>query len=82
MVEGRCLRCDAETFPGRTLCSIHGAERFEPGHRGRPPERVRALRRRIEHAEATFALQHQLFGKPSRLPWWIRRGRDRYGLAS
>lgn len=81
MVAGRCLWCDSRTKRGSAFCAAH-ARRFEPGHRGRPPERVRELRRRIERLEATFALQAQLFSKPNRLPSWLRRHRERYGLAS
>lgn len=74
MIPGRCLYCDAPPKRGAAVCVVH-ARRFSPDHAGRPPERVRELRHRI------FAAAVELGVRP-RLPWWIRRCRDRYGLPS
>lgn len=73
MIAGRCLLCDAPPKRGAAVCAIH-ARRFVPGHAGRPPERVRELRRRISEAAVVILVP--------RLPWWMRRHRARYGLHS
>ena len=73
MIEGRCLLCDDPPKPGAAVCEVH-ARRWAPDHAGRPPERVRALRRRIAEAAAVILVP--------RLPWWVRRARSRYGLHS
>lgn len=73
MIAGRRLLCDDPPMRGAAVCATH-ARRFVPGHQGRPPDRVRALRRRIAEAASMILVP--------RLPWWIRRHRARYGLHS
>lgn len=73
MVTGRCLFCDEPASPGSAVCEQH-ARRWSPDHAGRPPDRIRAMRRRI----AVLSITGQL----ERLPLWVCRGRERYGLPS
>ena len=71
MIHGRCLWCDAPPKSGSAWCEEH-AGRWTPGHRGHPPERIRALRRRVIEVLSRPVLLH--------LSWWMRRARGRYGL--
>ena len=68
MIADRCLWCDRAATRG-PWCDVH-AGRWQPGHRGHPPERIRELRRRLA-----------AFVGPIRFPRWIRLARERYGLS-